>query len=681
MKVLKLSLLLVAVLLGTAASVWATDFWLEHFTGGTPGTQPAGWYDDRNDSNNHALINYNVTDSYVNVTVIAGQTWGKVLSFSQNVDVTAYPKLEVVVQAVNSGGLKVGVFIPAPWEEHVSATAITVPGTYLIDIPTLSGGWSGTKNMGIEFVVEGTGGSIVIDSVRILLPNTPTPTSTFTLTHTPTATLTVSPTPTISATQTNSPTVSPTPNQSLTPTNTPTHTSTATISVTATVTPTATITRTQTQTFTATQTATATSGVPEVIYDEPFSTAGSPPTGWTPDANINMVASGGYAYLTITSGTYGKAQNTTDLVGINTTYYPYLRIDIAGISASSSLSFQVDKGGAVTNLNQTTDGLGPYYTQPGTYIFNYAALASFSGAQSFKIVVWANGSAGTTCTIDRIQIMHTLPATPTATVTLTPIPVENVFLDHFTNGIAPVIPPDWRDETTNPGYQATIKRQADTLALVANTSAGYGKVLSKILTTDFNAYQELEVKVSDIAPNTKLFLGLQMETAPYTAYDLGAVITSPGVYTRNIPALNTAALSGTHTYSIKLRLDNAGGTNNVTLDYVRLGITSTPTASPTATLTPVTNNFRPAVNLFLPKDGPLKLYYGVERPNKYKITVFNLAGQTIRTLEEKDVTDTIYGSIEWDGKNDAGNWVASGVYIIRLETDVYRQNIRVAVVR
>ena len=225
-----------------------------------------------------------------------------------------------------------------------------------------------------------------------------------------------------------------------------------------------------------------------------------------------------------------------------------------------------------------------------------------------------------------------------------------------------------------------MQRQGTTYALVTNTAAGYGKVLSRVLTTDFDAYQELEVSVVSLAPNTQLKLALQMETSPYAEYPLGGVIQSPGIYVRNIPASDTVNLSGTHTYSICLRLNNAGA-NSAVLDYVRLGVTSTPTVTPTPSPTPVPNTFRPAVNLFIPKQGPLKINYTVQDPTRFRVTVFNLAGQVVRSLVNQDVKGTITGELAWDGKNDNGASVASGVYLIRLETDVYRQNIRVAVVQ
>lgn len=49
------------------------------------------------------------------------------------------------------------------------------------------------------------------------------------------------------------------------------------------------------------------------------------------------------------------------------------------------------------------------------------------------------------------------------------------------------------------------------------------------------------------------------------------------------------------------------------------------------------------------------------------LTIYNLAGQSVRTLFHGRAL-TGYSEVRWDGRNDAGNEVSTGVYVARLET-------------
>jgi hypothetical protein len=57
-------------------------------------------------------------------------------------------------------------------------------------------------------------------------------------------------------------------------------------------------------------------------------------------------------------------------------------------------------------------------------------------------------------------------------------------------------------------------------------------------------------------------------------------------------------------------------------------------------------------------------------PNNARISlkIYNVIGETIRTLVD-DLQSAGSKSIVWDGKNDQGHIVSSGVYIYQLMTD------------
>jgi flagellar hook assembly protein FlgD len=63
------------------------------------------------------------------------------------------------------------------------------------------------------------------------------------------------------------------------------------------------------------------------------------------------------------------------------------------------------------------------------------------------------------------------------------------------------------------------------------------------------------------------------------------------------------------------------------------------------------------------------------------LTVFNSAGEQVRVL--KDVANQPAGTeqVDWDGKNQTGEDVASGVYLLRLLTPLQVLSSKVVVVR
>ena len=55
-----------------------------------------------------------------------------------------------------------------------------------------------------------------------------------------------------------------------------------------------------------------------------------------------------------------------------------------------------------------------------------------------------------------------------------------------------------------------------------------------------------------------------------------------------------------------------------------------------------------------------------------KLQIFNLLGEKVRTLIN-GVREKGLHQVQWDGKNDSGQQVSSGVYYYLLETKSFRQ--------
>ena len=74
----------------------------------------------------------------------------------------------------------------------------------------------------------------------------------------------------------------------------------------------------------------------------------------------------------------------------------------------------------------------------------------------------------------------------------------------------------------------------------------------------------------------------------------------------------------------------------------------------------VPNPFNPSTTLHvqLPTSGPVSL------------TLYNLAGQVVRTVWVEHYLDAGMHSWQWDGRDDQGRPVASGVYLYRVIADL-----------
>ena len=82
------------------------------------------------------------------------------------------------------------------------------------------------------------------------------------------------------------------------------------------------------------------------------------------------------------------------------------------------------------------------------------------------------------------------------------------------------------------------------------------------------------------------------------------------------------------------------------------------------------NPFNPTtrIRMLLPSDGPARL------------DLYDLTGQRLRTLLHESAPRGLY-EVVWDGRDDAGTAVGSGVYIARLQTGQRSASMAMALIR
>ena len=72
-------------------------------------------------------------------------------------------------------------------------------------------------------------------------------------------------------------------------------------------------------------------------------------------------------------------------------------------------------------------------------------------------------------------------------------------------------------------------------------------------------------------------------------------------------------------------------------------------------------------NPFNPKT---EIRFDLPEASKVEISIFNLMGQKVRTLSNEEISSG-YHVMQWDGTNDKGSMVSTGMYFYTLSTNKY----------
>jgi hypothetical protein len=73
--------------------------------------------------------------------------------------------------------------------------------------------------------------------------------------------------------------------------------------------------------------------------------------------------------------------------------------------------------------------------------------------------------------------------------------------------------------------------------------------------------------------------------------------------------------------------------------------------------------------------------YSIARPGHVTLRVYNVAGQLVRTLVDENQAPGPVRIARWDGRNETGNPVASGVYLYQLEAPGFTRTKKMVMVR
>jgi flagellar hook assembly protein FlgD len=72
--------------------------------------------------------------------------------------------------------------------------------------------------------------------------------------------------------------------------------------------------------------------------------------------------------------------------------------------------------------------------------------------------------------------------------------------------------------------------------------------------------------------------------------------------------------------------------------------------------------------------------YKLKEDYHVKLNIYNLLGQKVRILENRVRSKGLH-SVIWDGKNNQGKEVASGIYFYQLATDNYKETKKLVLIK
>jgi hypothetical protein len=192
------------------------------------------------------------------------------------------------------------------------------------------------------------------------------------------------------------------------------------------------------------------------------------------------------------------------------------------------------------------------YNTPGTYAADVRDITGWAGQKSFKLVVWVEWATPGWAKFDEIRLVNT-----------------SGWADDFEP-----IQVGWRDDNTNPGFNATIADISGPYAIVQELpGVDWGKVLSPVLTINLDDAPTLTAVVQSDAEMSNFLFGIQEEEGAYRFFELGRGYEA-GIFVYDVRGIT--GLMGVHTFSIQVGVESQDVDGWVVLDSVKLDCSEAP---------------------------------------------------------------------------------------------------------
>ena len=377
---------------------------------------------------------------------------------------------------------------------------------------------------------------------------------------------------------------------------------------------------------------------------------------------------------------------------------------INGYTTPSSQTFTLSAGGSITftgNYTATPVGTIQVSTNNASAAFSISGPNNYSGSGTS----WSQSGASVgTYTITFSNIGgYTTPSSQTYTLAtnstisfsgnyvVVPTGTINVSTNNASAAFSISGPNNYNGNGAS-WSQSSVPVGTYTITYGAingyNTPSSQTFTLSTNSTISFSGNYSVTPTVSILSPSTGpnssattisitgsgFFGGVGSNAVTAIKFDNGT--TSLTGYSVGSDSVITGAIvpSGVAVGTYNVLVTALGGTN--TTSTIKFVVTLTGSTGTTSGKTKLIGN------LFNPVTGTqMNVQYTIPADSNVKITVYTSSGKLIRTLLSQLRTAGSYSDINWDGKDDSGNMVASGVYTVFVEAGSYKDKKRVVIVK
>lgn len=164
--------------------------------------------------------------------------------------------------------------------------------------------------------------------------------------------------------------------------------------------------------------------------------------------------------------------------------------------------------------------------------------------------------------------------------------------------------------------------------------------------------------------------------AGYAVGDSGVIFKSTQNGTNFFADASTAAY---HLYDLQLLNSSLGfavGASGAILKFsTELSTTASTVSTPQGNIKAINNLFDPS------KNEVTTIQYGILNSGKVILRIYSMQGRIVRTLVNNETLSAGAYTVPWDGRNDDGQTVASGIYLAHIEAPSFSKSYKIAIVQ
>lgn len=95
----------------------------------------------------------------------------------------------------------------------------------------------------------------------------------------------------------------------------------------------------------------------------------------------------------------------------------------------------------------------------------------------------------------------------------------------------------------------------------------------------------------------------------------------------------------------------------------------------------IPSDFLLAQNYPNPFNPSTKIKYGLPTNTRVTMIIYNILGQRIKTLINDEIIEAGYHTVQWDGVNENGHFVTSGLYFVKFKSEYFEKTIKMMMLK